>query len=334
MNVYALREGFTDTQSGWLTAVAPYLDMVERKIEQTIASDVPAAYHLSMRLFSAGGKRIRPALAILSALASDGSADTTRLIDFAVATELVHMASLVHDDVVDETSKRRGAPTANSLWGNKISVLGGDFLLSKAFGLLARDVDSEIIRVLSGAAVKMTEGELLQACSEGDFAAWEANYWTIIEGKCAAFMSACCECGAIIAGAQFAARAALAEYGLQIGYAFQITDDLLDITGDPSVTGKETGADLVHGKFTLPVLLACEDAEERRLLIESGRIGITRDKALEVTNRVIACGAAERAANLANECAEKAVAQLACLPDSEFKAGLEGLAGALTGRKV
>lgn len=336
MNAYALHKGRVDVQPVWLTAAAPYLDMVEGKIEAAVASDVSAAHDLALHLFSAGGKRIRPAIAILSALASDQAADMDRTVDFATATELVHMASLVHDDVVDETSERRGAPTANMVWGNKISVLGGDFLLSKAFQLLARDSDREVMQVLSAAAVKMTEGELLQASSEGNLTAWETNYWSIIEGKTAAFMSACCECGAVIAGAQPHIRAALAEYGLQIGYAFQITDDLLDITGDPSVTGKETGTDLMHGKFTLPVLLACEDfdPEERRLLVESGKTGISREKALEVTSRVIAVGAVERARNLANECAGKAVAQLAGLLDSEFKAGLEGLAGSLTGRKV
>ena len=215
-------------------------------------------------------------------------------------------------------------------------MLGGDFLLSKAFSLLARESDGKITRVLSSAAVRMTEGELLQASSEGDLAAWEANYWSIIEGKTAAFMSACCECGAIIAGAPSPTRSALAEYGMQIGFAFQITDDLLDITGDPSLTGKETGADLMHGKFTLPVLLAIEglDTDERRLLIESGKAGITREQAREVANRVIACGAADRAGNLAKECAGKAIAQLACLPDSEFKTALKSLAGSLTGRKV
>jgi len=336
MNAYALREGCEKAQPDWLMTAAPYLDMVERKIEATIASDVPAAYDLTMHLFSAGGKRIRPALAILCALASDSSASVERVIDFATATELVHMASLVHDDVVDETSERRGAPTANTIWGNKTSVLGGDFLLSKAFSLLARESDGEIMRVLANAAVRMTEGELLQASSEGDLAAWEVNYWSIIEGKTAALMSACCECSAIIARAPSPTRSALAQYGIQIGFAFQITDDLLDITGDPSLTGKETGTDLMHGKFTLPVLLAIEDfdAEERRLLIESSRTGITRDKARETAKRVVVSGAVERARRRADECSTKAIAQLAGLPDSEFRAALESLAGSLTGRKV
>ena len=336
MNAYALREGCEKAQPDWLMTAAPYLYAVERKIEATIASDVPAAYDLTMHLFSAGGKRIRPALAILCALASDSSASVERVIDFATAAELVHMASLVHDDVVDETSERRGAPTANTIWGNKTSVLGGDFLLSKAFSLLASESDGEIMRVLANAAVRMTEGELLQASSEGDLAAWETNYWSIIEGKTAAFMSACCECGAVIAGAPSPTRSALAQYGIQIGFAFQITDDLLDITGNPSLTGKETGADLMHGKFTLPALLAIEDfdAEERCLLIESSRAGITRDKAREIARRVVVSGAVERARRRAEECAGKAIAQLAGLPDSEFKAALESLAGSLTGRKV
>lgn len=337
MNAHALRNGPEETRPVWLVSAAPYLDKVERKIEATIASDVPTAYDLSMHLFSAGGKRIRPLLAILSALSVDSGADVERVVNFATAAELVHMASLVHDDVIDETSERRGVSTANAKWGNKLSVLGGDYLLAKAFALLSLDGDADILHVLSNTTVTMTEGEILQAASEGSLAAWQENYWKIINGKTAGFMSACCECGAIVAKASQEQRAALAECGQQIGFAFQITDDLLDIAGDPAVIGKEIGSDLTHGKFTLPVLLAFErfDAEDRRILLGSLNDGMmSSEAAQELASRVVACGALDEARKTAVECAEKAVTQLKSLPESEYTMALESLAQSVTARRA
>lgn len=336
MNAYAIRKELDEVQPEWLAAVAPHLDQVERCIEMTIASDVPAAYDLSMHLLAAGGKRIRPALAVLSALSVNPQASLERTINFATSAELVHMASLVHDDVVDETSERRGTSTANSVWGNKMSVLGGDFLLSKAFSLLCRDGDSEIIRILSNTAVGMTEGELLQASSEGDLVAWQAHYWDIIKGKTAVFMGACCECGAVIAGADSSTRLAMAEYGLQIGLAFQITDDLLDIVGDPAVIGKEIGTDLIHGKFTLPVLYALEnmDPKERAILLTTYQAGMSRDYARQFATRVASSEALDRAKQAAIECAQRALMQLSGLADSKFRAALETLAESVVRRKL
>lgn len=337
MNAHALFKGREETKPAWLILAMPYLDKVERTLGETIASDVDAAFDISMHLFSAGGKRIRPTLAILCALATDPMADIERTINFATASELMHMASLVHDDVVDETSERRGTTTANAKWGNKMSVLGGDYLLAKAFALLAADNNTEVLHVLSNTAVTMTEGEILQASSEGSIEAWKENYWRIIKGKTAAFMGACCECGAIVAEAPAATRAALCEYGLQIGFAFQITDDLLDIAGDPVVIGKEIGTDLMHGKFTLPALIALEnlDPEDRRLLLGSlGSSQITRDQVRGIADKVIACGALEAARQAAVDCAEKALAQLSCLADSEYKSALVNLAESVVNRSV
>lgn len=336
MNAYALNNQCEYAKPQWMTAAGPYLSMVERRIQESVQSDVPVALALSSHLHSAGGKRIRPALTILSALATNPSSDMDRVINFATSVEMVHMASLVHDDVIDEARERRGAQTANAIWGNKLSVLGGDFLLAKAFSILALDSDAQIIRVLSNTAVLMTESEILQASSEGNLADWQANYWNIIRGKTAAFMSTCCECGAIIAEVPDHLRNAVAEYGMQIGFAFQITDDLLDICGDPAITGKELGTDLMNGKFTLPILLALDELnpKTRLQLTKLASDGISRARAEELAREVVESGAAGKARQQAADCAQKALNQLTDLPDSEYKTALAHLAVSLTNRNV
>lgn len=286
--------------------------------------------------FQRGGKRIRPALVIMSALASGSIDDARQLIDLACATELIHTASLVHDDVVDETRERRGAVTATAKWGNKISVLGGDFLLAKSFSLLAGVGNLEAIRVLSDTAVKMTESEILQASSEGDLSSWEEHYWRIIEDKTAAFMVACCECGAILAGADQSRRNALSEYGLHLGLAFQITDDVLDIAGDPVQTGKDIATDLTHGKFTLPVLFALKEADgdrKEKLLRVLDEGFLSRTQAQEVAQLIIDSGAVEMARAAAREHIEQACAQLSALPTSDYTASLQELAYSMVDRE-
>ena len=321
----------------WAGSIASELRLVEKKLQASVTSQVPQAQDIASHLLNAGGKRIRPALVLLSAFASKKNVDNDRVVGLAAATELVHMASLVHDDVVDETSERRGVATASSKWGNKLSVLGGDFLLSKAFSILATDGDMKLISVLSEMAAKMAESEMLQAASEGDLAAWEKNYWEIIKGKTANFMSACCECGAVTAGADDAARAALREYGLQIGLAFQITDDLLDISGDAAETGKETGSDLCQGKFTLPILIALRTLDEDRKskilsVINSGTI--SKEDARAISESIIECGAVEEARNSAAEFAASAVRQLYMMPETIYKQSLVMLAQSIIERRA
>jgi octaprenyl-diphosphate synthase len=300
--------------------------MVERTLESVIASDVSPAFDLSMRLLAAGGKRIRPALMILAAMAT-GECDPERLSRLAAAAELVHMASLVHDDVVDETRERRGAVTAAGSFGNKISVLGGDYLLSRAFQLLAIHATPDIMRSLSTTAVHMSEGEMLQAWAEGDPEVWQANYWRIIRDKTAGFMGACCECGALLVGSEPSVRERLCEYGVQVGLAFQIADDVLDIVGDRALTGKQTGMDLMDGKFTLPVLLALRDGDGAGLLREMLAKGrMSRSDAREAADMVVRCGAVDAARLAALDCAERARAQLSGIAASEYTRALDDLA--------
>lgn len=329
MSIEVVHTRQDEAKPTWVGPIDSRLELVERKLESALVSEVPSAVDLSTHLLSAGGKRIRPALVILSALASSDKTDESRAVNLAAAAELVHMASLVHDDVVDETHERRGAATANAVWGNKMSVLGGDFLLAKAFSLLNDNGESDIIRVLADAAVMMTESEMLQAASEGSISMWEANYWRIIRGKTAAFMGACCKCGAILAGADTSVLNALAEYGNQLGHAFQITDDVLDIAGDPGRIGKDIGTDLVHGKFTLPVLLALksDDSERRAAILDTVRSGsVSSTDARRVANLVIECRAADTARDVALDYSRKAQLQLESVPVSEYRAALDAMA--------
>lgn len=317
-----LRVMNNDNTPEWSKPIQALLEMVERTLESAVESEAHEATELSTHLLRAGGKRIRPALVILSALASNPDTDTTRVIEIASATELFHMASLVHDDVVDKTGQRRGRPTATSIWDNRLSVLGGDFLLARAFSLLAANCDSEIMKSLSGVAVSMTESEILQASSEGSLSAWRDNYWSIINGKTAAFMSACCECGARTSDASPEISNALAEYGRNLGLAFQITDDILDIAGSIEETGKDSCTDLMHGKFTLPIIEAMrmssgDNLNTLRKLTESGRL--TREQALETARIVIECGAIDSTRVTAEDFAQRAFAALDTIIDSAYK---------------
>jgi octaprenyl-diphosphate synthase len=336
MSAYLLKPNNGEPASGPTAIIAPQLELVERTLEHVVASDVSTASELALHLFSAGGKRIRPALLILSALASGGDPEDDRFIRLAAAAELVHTASLIHDDVVDKTTERRGRSTANGIWGNRASVLGGDYLVSKAFTVLAGVGDTEIMEVLSAAAVRMTESEMLQAESEGSMQLWEANYWRIIGGKTAAFMGVCCECGAMAGLASVQVRRALLDYGTALGLAFQITDDLLDMSGDPAISGKDTGTDLTHGKFTLPVLLAIrdcgnEDREPLRTVLKKGRL--TSEEAREAADVVISCGAAETARQSALGYVESACSCLEVLPKSDYAGALNALARSIVDRE-
>jgi len=316
----------------WAVPVAGRLELVERVIESALDSGVEVASEITAHLFSAGGKRIRPALVTLSAAACGGESSDGRVTSIAAAAELVHTASLLHDDVVDAASARRGVSTANATWGNTLSVLGGDFLLSKAFSLLAEVGHGGVLSVLSAAAVSMAESEMLQAVCEGSIELWQANYWRIIRGKTASLMAACCECGAMLAGANPAVRQALREYGADFGLAFQVTDDLLDVTGSPAQTGKDIGADLVNGKFTLPVLLAARDGLVPKPLIETGCP--SPEDARRIVAAAIECGAAEETRRMAEDYADRARRCLEGIPESEHKAALEVLACSITTRDL
>ncbi len=253
----------------FLDRVQDDLMAVERLLQEEIRSDVRAAYAISGHTLSAGGKRLRPALVVLAAHAVQGAFPTRTIHASAGAAELIHMASLIHDDVVDNADERRGRPTASAAFGNQISVLVGDYLLAKSIYLAAREGNLDVIRVFSKVTVGLSEGEVLQITAKGDVDTSEETYYKIIGKKTAGFIAGCCEIGAMLAEPSPETLTALTAYGLNLGLAFQIADDLLDYTGDPKVTGKPPCGDLREGKMTLPLILTLADvtpAERRDLL--------------------------------------------------------------------
>ena len=273
------------TPISFLEYVRPDLEAVEKRLDSEIESDVRTVYALSGHILSAGGKRLRPAMVSLSARAITSDPDFCRLTTVAAAVELVHMATLVHDDVVDNTAMRRGQPTANAVFGNGVAVLCGDFLLARSMRLLAVDGDLRIIRTVSEITIEMSEGEVMEIMATGDPRIPKDRYFEILRKKTAVFVEGCCRCGAILAGASPEQEDALAEYGYRLGMAFQIADDLLDYTGDPLVTGKPIGSDLRDGRATLPLLLALDVAikeDRERLLAAFGNANLLDNAVLDI----------------------------------------------------
>ena len=316
--------------------IEPYLDKLSIILDELAESQVSQASFIARQLFSAGGKRLRPALVILSALAaSSNQIDEKKMLMIAAAAELVHSASLIHDDVVDETKERRGKPTANAKLGNKLSVLGGDFLLSKAFTILASQNDPKLMAILSANATSMAESEMLQASSEGNLDLWRDNYWRIIEGKTAGFFKVCCGCGAIIAKSDSSIYNALCDYGLKLGLSFQITDDILDFTNNSKKTGKDSLTDITNGKFTLPLILALDNipADKKADLEEILRNNtLNKQEAASVAEIVSLAGGIEAARNSAKEKAEQAIESISILPQTPYKDALVSLAQSIVVR--
>lgn len=253
-----------------IEVVLPDLQAVEERIQREIASPVRTIWSLGEHVLSSGGKRLRPALVCLSAYVTGLPVERERLIPLAAAAELMHTATLIHDDVVDNTTVRRGKATANALFGNGVTVLTGDYLLAKVMTLLAEVGDIEIIRTVAKVAVEMSEGEVLQMIHTGDATISEQTYFDIIRKKTAVFIQGCCQTGAMATRAPSEMVCALSQYGFHIGLAFQIADDLLDYIGNPLRMGKPAGSDLREGKITLPFILAMRDAQpaDRQRLLE------------------------------------------------------------------
>ena len=306
--------------TAFLELVRPNLVAIEDRLNREIVSDVRAVYNLSGHVLCAGGKRLRPAMVALSALAIDPEPDCARVETVGAAVELVHMATLVHDDVVDDTATRRGLPTANAVFGNGIAVLTGDYLLAKAMRLLARDGDLRIIRTVSDITIEMSEGEVMELAAAGDPRLELAAYFEILRKKTAVFVEGCCRCGALIAGADSESEAALAEYGYHLGMAFQVADDLLDYTGDPLVTGKPQGSDLRDGRATLPFIFAQQDGiDPERLRRLFGDPELADTAVGEVVQTLDSAGIFDRTRQVAREHVEKAASALAPLPPSSAK---------------
>lgn len=297
------------------------LEAVEARMNADLGSDVRTVYALTRHILNAGGKRLRPAMVALSARAAapDTNVNEERLATVGAAVEFVHMATLVHDDVVDNTATRRGKPTANAIFGNGVAVLSGDYILARAMRLLAIDGDLDIIRTVSEITVEMSEGEVMEISATGKFDLSQEEYLEILRKKTAVFVEGCCRCGAKVANAEPAIEEALADYGCSLGMAFQLADDLLDYTGDPDITGKPRGTDLRDGRATLPFLLALEaanEAEQTDLLRAFGNPSTDDTEVLHCCDIMAKYDTFDRTRDAARDHVDRAEAALALLPSS------------------
>lgn len=245
-----------------LALIGDDLKRVEEQFRHDLASDVPLIRKVGEYVLSSGGKRIRPALLLLAARLCGYTGD--RQIPLASVIEFIHTATLLHDDVVDEATLRRGIPSANTLWGNSASVLVGDFLFSKSFSLMVDHGDLKVLKVLSDATTVIAEGEVLQLLCTSDMTMTEERYLNVVKCKTAVLLSAACQVGGILGKASPEEEKALATFGMDLGIAFQIMDDTLDYAANEEEFGKSIGHDLEEGKLTLPLiqtLRLCTNAE-------------------------------------------------------------------------
>ena len=308
------------------------MQRVDALIRQRLSSDVVLINQIADHIIASGGKRLRPMLHVLAAGAAGYRGDHhTKL---AAIIEFIHTSTLLHDDVVDESDLRRGRKTANALWGNAASVLVGDFLYSRSFQLMVELEDMRIMRILADTTNTIAEGEVLQLLNIGNADVNEAAYLAVIERKTAVLFAAATELGGIVGGLPEKQIAALREYGMQLGYAFQIADDLLDYVSDADTLGKNIGDDLAEGKPTLPVIYALEksspeQAQSLRHAIEHG--------GLDSLDRIIAAirdsGALDRTHQRAVFHADAACDALEALPDSVHRDALLALAAYAVERK-
>ena len=240
--------------------LAADLKQVNAVIVTRMDSPVALIPQLAGHIVAAGGKRLRPLLTLATARLC--GYEGARHIGLAASVEFIHTATLLHDDVVDESDLRRGLDTANAVWGNKASVLVGDFLFSRAFQLMVTDGSIDVLRILSDASAVIAQGEVHQLLTANDTGTTEESYLEVIEAKTAALFAAACRVGAVVAGRPTAEEEALARFGLGLGIAFQLVDDILDYSAEQKALGKTVGDDFREGKITLPVVLAYRRGSE------------------------------------------------------------------------
>ncbi len=238
------------------------LDNVEALIQQKLKSDVNLIEKMSNHHLSSGGKRLRALLTLGSAKLT-GYIENKRDINLAACVELIHSATLLHDDVIDESDLRRGKKTTNSIWGNQSSILVGDYLLSRCFEMMVEDGDLEILKLLSSTSAKIAQGEVLQLQHKGEADLLEETYIDIINLKTASLFSAATKTGACLSGSNQKEKKALESYGRNLGLAFQIADDALDYYAKEKLFGKEVGKDFFEGKVTLPLITVFQKGNEK-----------------------------------------------------------------------
>jgi octaprenyl-diphosphate synthase len=312
---------FADVQA----LAASGMAAVDALIRTRLASDVVLINQIAEHIIGGGGKRLRPMLVLLAAQAAGYRGRHHVLL--AAVVEFIHTATLLHDDVVDESDLRRGRQTANALWGNAASVLVGDFLYSRSFQMMVEADDMRVMRILADTTNQIAEGEVLQLLNIRNPNVDETAYLRVIERKTAVLFAAATRLGGRLGGVPAAQEEALARYGLNLGFAFQIADDVLDYVSDSTTLGKNIGDDLAEGKATLPLIYAIEraapaSAASLRRAIETGGL----DSLDNIVAAIRDSGALERARTRAQGYAEAAIVALSTLPHSSARAALQLLA--------
>ena len=294
-------------------------------IRRRLASDVALINQVAEYIIGAGGKRLRPMLLLLAAGALGHRGPDAHQL--AAVVEFIHTATLLHDDVVDESDLRRGRSTANAVWGNAASVLVGDFLYSRSFQLMVELDHPDVMRILADTTNTIAEGEVLQLLHVRNPNTDEAAYLRVIERKTAVLFAAASRLGALLSGADAATCDALHAYGLHLGFAFQIADDVLDYASDASTLGKNLGDDLAEGKATLPLIHAMQhsDAAVQSVLRNAIEHGDT-DAMPQVLAAIASCGSLEYSRARAMRHANDAEAALSGMADNDYVAALRGLA--------
>lgn len=304
------------------STVAREFELVNQLIVEQLRSNVDMVENVGHYIVDAGGKRLRPQLVLLSAAALGGC--ETAHITFAAIIEFIHTATLLHDDVVDISSLRRGRPTANAEFGNAPSVLVGDFLYTRAFQMMVRLGDMDILTHMAETTNIIAEGEVLQLTRAGDASTNEAQYLDVITRKTAILFAAACYGAATLSGVDEASRSNLREFGLNLGIAFQMIDDVLDYDGNPATMGKNVGDDLTEGKVTLPLIhtllkgSAVEQDLVRRAISEK-----SADQIEQITAAVRHCGALDYTRARARHFHDLALERLMLLPPSSARSALE-----------
>ncbi len=307
------------------TLTAPDMAALDALIRHRLDSDVVLIQQVAEYIIGAGGKRLRPMLLLLAARAlGHGGTDAHQL---AAVVEFIHTATLLHDDVVDESDLRRGRQTANAVWGNAASVLVGDFLYSRSFQLMVELDRMPVMKLLADTTNTIAEGEVLQLLHIHNPDTDEAAYLRVIERKTAILFAAAGELGGMLAGSDAAVCRALRDYGLNLGYAFQIADDVLDYASDAATLGKNLGDDLAEGKATLPLIHAMAHSEAavrdalRRIVEQGDRDGLATAQAA-----IQRCDSLSYSRKQALAYAQTAEAALRLLPDNAYTGALRGLA--------
>ncbi|NLU49669.1 MAG: heptaprenyl diphosphate synthase [Syntrophomonadaceae bacterium] len=307
------------------------LQIVEIELRKTIDTDLPVLREASMHLIEAGGKRLRPAFTLLAGSFYASSLD--RLIPVAVALELVHMATLVHDDVIDNSATRRGRETVKACWGNRISIYSGNYIFAKSLNLAASYERPDVINILADASMKICEGEIIQMMSCFNVNQNLKDYLRRIERKTALLMSLSCHLGALIGDAPPAKVRVLSRLGYYLGMAFQITDDILDYVADEAVLGKPVGSDIRQGIITLPALYALRFGDRREelagLLASPERC---QEEPGRIVDMVVSSGGIDYAYDMACAYIGKARRKLAQLPDVPARKTLDDIAGFIASR--